>query len=63
MENKNKNTLLFRWILILFTLIMIGLAIQMGSKTTAPWNKPEKLKGKSGKLKMEREELKVKKEK
>ncbi len=46
MENNNKNTKLFRWVLVIFTLVMIGLAIQMGSKTTAPWNKPQKLKGK-----------------
>lgn len=53
MENNNKNTKLFRWVLVIFTLVMIGLAIQMGSKTTAPWNKPQKLKGKveSGKWK------------
>jgi uncharacterized membrane-anchored protein len=35
----NKNQKIFRWVLILFTLLMIGLAIQMASSTTAPWNK------------------------
>lgn len=58
MENKN-NTKLFRWILIIFTLLMIGFAIHMGSRTTAPWNKPQKLKGKSEKLKIEKRKLNV----
>lgn len=35
----NKNQKIFRWILILFTLLMIGLAVQMGMSTTAPWHK------------------------
>lgn len=43
MEN-NKNNKLFRWILIGFTIVMVGFAIHMASKTTAPWNKPAKLK-------------------
>lgn len=34
-----KNRLIFRWILILFTLLMIALAIDMARNTTAPWNK------------------------
>jgi hypothetical protein len=35
----NKNRLIFRWILILFTLLMVLLAIDMARNTTAPWNK------------------------
>lgn len=35
----NKNQKIFRWVLILFTLLMIALAVQMASNTTAPWNK------------------------
>jgi hypothetical protein len=35
----NKNQKIFRWVLILFTLLMIVLAVQMASNTTAPWNK------------------------
>ena len=34
-----KNRLIFRWILILFTLLMIALAVDMARNTTAPWNK------------------------
>jgi hypothetical protein len=34
-----KNRLIFRWIFILFTLLMIALAIDMARNTTAPWNK------------------------
>jgi hypothetical protein len=40
----NKNQKMFRWVLILFTLLMIGLAIQMAVNTTAPWNKKSSLK-------------------
>jgi hypothetical protein len=40
----NKNQKIFRWVLILFTLLMIVLAIQMASNTTAPWNKKSVLK-------------------
>lgn len=43
----NKNQKIFRWVFIIFTLIMAGLAIQMGMNTTAPWNK------KKNKLKIE----------
>jgi hypothetical protein len=35
----NKNQKIFRWVLILFTLLMIALAVQMAVNTTAPWNK------------------------
>jgi hypothetical protein len=35
----NKNRMIFRWILILFTLLMVLLAIDMARNTTAPWNK------------------------
>ncbi|MEA5141385.1 hypothetical protein [Arcicella rigui] len=35
----NKNQKIFRWVFIIFTLIMAGLAIQMAMSTTAPWNK------------------------
>jgi hypothetical protein len=35
----NKNQKIFRWVLILFTLLMLALAIQMAMNTTAPWNK------------------------
>jgi len=34
-----KNQQIFRWVIIIFTLIMIGLAIDMARNTTAPWNK------------------------
>jgi hypothetical protein len=34
-----KNQKIFRWVIILFTLLMIGLAIDMARNTTAPWNK------------------------
>ncbi|WP_164847843.1 hypothetical protein [Sandaracinomonas limnophila] len=51
MENKpNSNNKLFRWILIIFTLIMIGFGIHMASKTTAPWNK-NKVKSEKWKVK------------
>ncbi|MDT8887793.1 hypothetical protein [Aquirufa regiilacus] len=33
------NQKIFRWVIILFTLLMIALAIDMASNTTAPWNK------------------------
>lgn len=35
----NRNQKIFRWVLILFTILMILLGIQMGMNTTAPWNK------------------------
>jgi hypothetical protein len=35
----NRNQKIFRWVFILFTLAMAGLAIHMGMNTTAPWNK------------------------
>jgi hypothetical protein len=35
----NKNQKIFRWILILFTVLMVLLAIDMARNTTAPWNK------------------------
>ena len=35
----NKNQKIFRWVFILFTLLMAILALQMGMNTTAPWNK------------------------
>ncbi len=40
----NKNQKIFRWVLILFTLLMIALAVQMGVNTTAPWNKKKNSK-------------------
>jgi hypothetical protein len=43
----NKNQKIFRWILILFTLLMIALAVQMASHTTAPWNKKAALKSRN----------------
>ncbi len=39
----NKNQKIFRWVLILFTLLMIALAVQMAVNTTAPWNKKSSL--------------------
>jgi hypothetical protein len=39
----NKNQKIFRWVLILFTLLMIVLAVQMGMNTTAPWHKKKHL--------------------
>ncbi|MFC0184589.1 hypothetical protein SAMN04515674_10783 [Pseudarcicella hirudinis] len=35
----NKNQKIFRYVLIIFTIIMAVLAFQMGMNTTAPWNK------------------------
>ncbi len=35
----NKNQKIFRWVFIIFTVLMAILAIQMGMNTTAPWNK------------------------
>jgi hypothetical protein len=35
----NKNQKIFRWVFIIFTILMAILAIQMGMNTTAPWNK------------------------
>ncbi len=35
----NKNQKIFRWVFIVFTILMAILAIQMGMNTTAPWNK------------------------
>jgi hypothetical protein len=35
----NQNQKIFRWVFIIFTAVMAGLAIQMGMGTTAPWNK------------------------
>jgi uncharacterized membrane-anchored protein len=37
-----KNQKIFRWVIIIFTLLMIGLAIDMARNTTAPWNKQKK---------------------
>jgi hypothetical protein len=34
-----KNQKIFRWVIVLFTLLMIALAIDMARNTTAPWNK------------------------
>jgi hypothetical protein len=42
----NRNRTIFRWVIILFTLLMIGLAIDMARNTTAPWNKAKEVKGK-----------------
>ncbi|WP_262707673.1 hypothetical protein [Aquirufa rosea] len=41
----NQNQKIFRWILILFTLLMVALAIDMARNTTAPWNKKKVEKG------------------
>lgn len=35
----NNNQKIFRWVFIIFTVLMAILAIQMGMNTTAPWNK------------------------
>lgn len=35
----NKNQKIFRWVFVIFTLVMIAIAIHMGMNTTAPWNK------------------------
>ncbi|MDE2393534.1 MAG: hypothetical protein KGM03_07415 [Cytophagales bacterium] len=43
----NKNQKIFRWVLILFTLLMIALAVQMGMNTTAPWHKKAALKSRN----------------
>jgi hypothetical protein len=43
----NKNQKIFRWVLILFTLLMIALAVQMAVNTTAPWNKKAALKSRN----------------
>ncbi len=37
------NQKIFRWVIILFTLLMIALAIDMASNTTAPWNKKKSI--------------------
>ncbi|MFM7020344.1 MAG: hypothetical protein ACKOXC_06065 [Aquirufa sp.] len=42
-----KNQKIFRWVIILFTLLMIGLAIDMARNTTAPWNKKKVVRTKS----------------
>ncbi|MFD3276505.1 hypothetical protein [Aquirufa echingensis] len=39
------NQKIFRWVIILFTLLMIALAIDMASNTTAPWNKKKVSRG------------------
>jgi hypothetical protein len=38
-----KNQKIFRWVIILFTLLMIALAIDMAKNTTAPWNKKKSI--------------------
>jgi hypothetical protein len=43
----NKNQKIFRWVLILFTLLMIALAVQMAVNTTAPWHKKSALKSRN----------------
>ncbi len=43
----NKNQKIFRWMLILFTLLMIAFAVQMGMNTTAPWHKKAALKSRN----------------
>ena len=39
----NQNQRIFRWVFVIFTLLMLALAIQMGMNTTAPWNKKKSI--------------------
>jgi hypothetical protein len=43
MENPNRNRKIFIGVFIVFTLGIALLAIDMASRTTAPWNKPRQL--------------------
>ncbi len=39
----NKNQKILRWVFIIFTTIVVILAIDMARNTTAPWNKKKQL--------------------
>ncbi|MDI9879459.1 hypothetical protein [Flectobacillus longus] len=39
----NKNQKILRWVFVIFTTIVVILAIDMARNTTAPWNKKKQL--------------------
>lgn len=43
MADQNRNRKVFIVVFILFTLVIAFFAIDMASRTTAPWNKPKQL--------------------
>lgn len=43
MDNPNRNRRIFIVVFIVFTLLISILALDMASRTTAPWNKPKQL--------------------
>ncbi len=39
----NKNQKILRWIFVIFTTVVVILAIDMARNTTAPWNKKKQM--------------------